>query len=160
MKAKINKDLENEIMNYAKAVARKTAGMIRDELTEIAKDAIDAFYSDYDPKFYRRHFYNFKEKSFRKYYSNPHNKVYTGGVELTPNLLDEIYSDDADEVFDSVYAGFHGPVGYSVNDIKGQRHPRRMYPSPMDLILDKREEIIDNIDKYVNKAQKLVSKEV
>lgn len=153
-------EIEKMINDYGKKVCSKMAGLIRDELTETAQNAIAAFYNDYDPKYYSRHYTNFQKRSFRKYYSNPHNKIFTGGVELTPGLLEEYYQEDADVVFDSVYAGFHGPMGYDVNPSKKQILPHRMQPSPMDMILDKREEILDNVDYYRDKAISMILKEV
>ena len=108
--------LKDYLERYAKEVGHLTAADIRDELTDTAFYAIVRFYEDYSPTSYKRHYYNFLEKSFRKYYSNAHGTIYRGGVELTPQLMDNIYQSSSgysdsqitEQVFDTVYAGFHG----------------------------------------------------
>ena len=158
--------LKDYLEKYTKEVSRITAGTIRDELTETAFYAIVQFYEDYSPKHYKRHYYNFLEKSFRKYYSNAHGNVYRGGVEFTPQLMDDIYQSSkgyssaevTEQVFDTVYAGFHGvsstqiyPQGFAPRFI-----PHVMSPSPMEIILDRRDEIVDNLQDYILKAQEKV----
>lgn len=156
-------DLKEYLEKYSKEVGRITAASIRDELTETAFNAIVQFYEDYSPKSYQRHYYNFLEKSFRKYYSNAHGNIYRGGVEFTPQLMDDIYQSSngysstqvTEQVFDTVYAGFHGvastqiyPQGYEPRVI-----PHVMSPSPMEIIEKRRDEIVDNLQDYILKAQ-------
>lgn len=156
--------LEDYIKKKVQEIGRITAGKIRDDLTEEAKIAIQAFYDDYSPKYYHRHYYNFKKNSFKKYYANPHNKIYYGGVELTPEALDDLYQDNTEQVFDSVYAGFHGVASmigegyYSIGQTpqKFALVPRRMSPSPMQRLLDKRDYIEKNIQDYLDYAQSKV----
>ena len=76
-------DLENYLKTYSKTVCRIAVGKIRDELTEEARTAIELFYESYSPVYYNRHYENFRKRSFKKYYANPHNQVYYGGVQLT-----------------------------------------------------------------------------
>ena len=142
------KDLKADITKYVGAVMSGTAGRIRDELTNEAALSIAKFYNDYDPIYYHRHYYNFTKNSFEKYYVNAHGNIYHGGVRLTPEKMDDIYQDPTQEVFDSVYAGFHGvssmfetPYSFTVT--------RVMKPSPMELIYKKRDDIVRNIDKYL-----------
>ncbi len=164
-KVKVNiDDLENHVRKKGQEACRLVAGKIRDDLTLEAKNAISEFYNSYTPDYYKRHFYNFQEKSFKKYYANPHNKIYYGGVELTPNAMDDIYQDSVEQVFQSVYEGFHGPAsmigtGYaSIGEtpIKFSKVPERMWPSPMELLYRKRDYIIDHIQDYIDYAQKII----
>lgn len=142
-------DLEKDLKKYIGNVLSGAAGKIRDDLTDEAFNSIAYFYTSYTPVSYHRHYYNFMEKSFEKYYSNPHGKIYRGGVRLTPEALDDIYQDPTQEVFDSVYAGFHGvssmfvsPYTFSVTPV--------MEPSPMERILARRDFIAANIGDYVS----------
>lgn len=154
--------LKDYLEKYSKEVGRITAASIRDELTDTAFYAIVQFYEDYSPKSYHRHFYNFLEKSFRKYYSNAHGNIFRGGVEFTPQLMDDIYQSSkgyssaqvTEQVFDTVYAGFHGVASTQIYPGDSPRYiPPVMRPSPMELIMEKRDEIEDNLDKYIQKAQ-------
>ena len=167
-------ELENHIKKYTKDVMRVTAGKIRDDLTEEAFTSIVKFYTSYSPKYYHRHYYNFMENSFKKYYANPHSKIYYGGVELTPEAMDNIYQDSTEEVFESVYAGFHGPAsmiggGYATNlgieprffhQSSGKytyNIPERMKPSPIESLYIKQNEIENNIQDYIDYAQSRVN---
>lgn len=153
-------DLSDEIARikkYSADVCRTAAGLIRDELTKTAAEAIELFYQNYDPSSYDRHYYNFRENSFEKYYAKSGNYYY-GGVKLTPENMEDIYTRDKgnpQEVFESVYAGFHGPiVGY----MRAGFQIPIMNPSPMDLIVAKRDEIVTNPGKYIQNAKKIVNR--
>lgn len=155
--------LKDYLEKYTKEVGRIAAANIRDELTETAFNAIVQFYEDYSPKSYQRHYYNFLEKSFRKYYSNAHGNIFRGGVEFTPQLMDDIYqsskgyssSQVTEQVFDTVYAGFHGVASTQIYPPGTEPRviPHVMSPSPMELIMNKRDDIENNLDKYIQKAQ-------
>ena len=153
-----------EIEKYCQNVLRQTTADIRDELTQEAFDAIVAFYESYSPKIYRRHYFNFLEHSFKKYYKNPHNQIYYGGVQLTPETLRNCYQDDTREVFDTVYSGYHGPanmIGYGWESI-GETPmafsivPKQMVPSPRQRIIDKKKYIEQHLQDYIDNAQKKV----
>ena len=126
---KIENSFISDLRNYSKEVCVGCAAYCRDALTDVAKRAIGNFYSDYTPISYKRHYTNFLKNSFRKYYNNPHGKIIRGGVELTPDLVKDVYMGATGaEVFDFVYAGFHGVS----SALRGQ--PPAMSPSPMDEI--------------------------
>ena len=144
--------LEAALKEIAEDACRNAAGRIRDELYEEAKLAIEDFYNSYNPIYYRRHYYNFYNKSFKKYYSNAHGTIYRGGIELTPENLDEIYKHPASDVFDSVYAGIHGPaaMGFTWHHPKGGAiGAAPITASPMETLLKKRDYIIDHIEDYL-----------
>ena len=157
--------LETYITEYANNVARTVAGQIRDDLYDEAKLAIEEFYNSYNPKYYRRHYYNFYNKSFKKYYSNAHGTIYRGGIELTPENLDSIYRAPTDLVFETVYAGFHGPADFGYgwgknlfgsipnsNSISNGTWISNGSVVPMKIIEKKRDYIIDHIQQYVDDA--------
>lgn len=141
-------ELPKEIVEYAQKVCAKTASLIADEMSKTAKYAIDAFYNDYTPNYYKRHYYNFSKNSYKRFYQNRHGKKFVGGIELTPENMDDIYKYPTESVYHFVYDyGYHGlPLN----------NTPVMSPTPMEILLDKQKEIINNLDKYINKAQEIV----
>ena len=140
-------EIKSDLKKYLGAYLSGTAGKIRDELTQEAHDAIELFYASYTPVSYRRHYYNFRTKSFEKYYSNAHGTVFRGGVTLTPDKMDDIYQDPTLEVFDSVYAGFHGVAAMFVSPKSFFVTPH-MDPSPIEMIYAKQRYISRHIEEY------------
>lgn len=110
--------LEKDLYKYYENYMRSLSTIIGKELEESAKDAIEEFYKDYPhPRSYHRHYYNLREKSFRRYYSNKHGgNTYVTGVLFTPETMDDIYaacknesiSSGTSQVLNSVLNGFHG----------------------------------------------------
>ena len=149
-KINIEKELLNDLKKYASTVCVSLAGQVRDELYETARYAIEEFYNDYNPLYYRRHYYNFMNKSFFKHYKNPHNSIIRGGIELSFEQMDDIYRADKEYVFDLVYHGFHGNVEAFPHSISNV--PSVMNPSPLDILYDKRNYLVASIDKYSNTA--------
>lgn len=150
-KVTISMNLEKELDDYLTEFSVGMAAFVRDEMHECTKHAIDAFYNNYRPKnkeplFYNRNYYNFRNNSFSKYYENKHGKIIRGGVELTPGNMDDIYRADTDYVFNLVYAGYHGSVWTLPNEIKNV--PPVMNPGPLEILLNRRDEIVKNIDSY------------
>ena len=150
--------LKKDITRYVGSVMSGTAGKIRDDLTEEAALSISDFYADYTPVYYQRHYYNFTKNSFEKYYVNAHGTIYHGGVRLTPDAMDDIYQDPVVEVFDSVYAGFHGVSSMFVSPRTFTVTPV-MSPSPMERLYQKREDIVNNIEKYIEYGKKKAKKQ-
>lgn len=157
-KTKINisfdwKDLEADLIKYSKHQCARAASLIANEMTETALYAIARFYSSYTPVYYKRHYYNFMDKSFRRYYRNQsHANNFQGGVEMSPDFMDEIYQDPVNEVFDMVYAGYHGVASGFAEPESFARIPTIMRPSPMELIFSKLDDIEDNLDEFLNKG--------
>lgn len=149
-KIEIKDDLIRDLKNYSSAVCVSLASKVRDEMYKEAQMAIEEFYNDYDPLYYNRHYYNFRKNSFKKYYKNPHNSIIYGGIELTPSELDDIYRADTDYVFNLVYLGYHGNVNmlpYNIFNI-----PPTMEPTPLEILLDKRDFLVKHIDNYKKEA--------
>ena len=91
----INNDVERKLMSeiddlYRKcqaAYCRKAA----DELTKVAKYAIEAFYDDYDPTWYKRT-YNLRDNSYERFYKNNGRQCW-GGVIIGTDNMDAYYRD-------------------------------------------------------------------
>jgi hypothetical protein len=149
---KINDELIGDLKKYASSVCVSLAGKVRDEMYEEAQLAIDTFYSHYDPLYYKRHEYNFKKNSFKKYYKNPHNSIVRGGVELTPYEMDDLYRADTEYIFNLVYLGYHGNVNMLPHKGSILNIPPVMEPDPFTILLNKRDYLVENIDKYKNEA--------
>jgi len=157
-KVHITADLKTDLNKFSVEVSKELAKQVRQEMLETAQDAIARFYASYTPVRYKRHYYNFIKNSFRGYYKNPHNQIIRGGIELTPYLMDDIYSGTSkykeaggnitDYVFNLVYSGYHGNIPMLGN---GGEAPR-MEPSPLDLIINKRRYIVENIKTYKHGA--------
>lgn len=155
------KDIFDEIMDdiqeYSKNIAKFTAIEIREELAFTVYDAIEKFYDSYEPEYYRRHYDNFMKKSYKKYYKNNHDTTFTGGVILSPELMDDIYRADKEFVFNLVYAGYHGLDSWSSAE-EPTSWGERMQPSPLDLIESKYKEILRDPNKYSDAAEKKARK--
>lgn len=145
---KINDELINDLKQYASSVCVSLASKVRDEMYEEAKLAIDTFYNHYEPLYYKRHEYNLKKNSFKKYYKNPHNSIVRGGIELTPYELDDLYRADTEYVFNLVYLGYHGNVNMFPHRDKIYNIPPVMDPDPFTILLNKRDYLVENINNY------------
>lgn len=176
MKSNINQiinGIKKDINKYSNSIAKNMAKQISEDMEKEAHDAITDFYNDYSPIYYNRH-YNFMH-SYKKYYKNYGNH-FSCGVELLLDNIPNDYSDPVDEVFYRVYAGFHGYASifdnesHEIFDIKSGRFtgrfakhnrfiPERMTPSPMDRLIQKRNEIIKNSSNYQKEAMKKARKE-
>lgn len=143
----ISKDLYNDLKQYGKNFCVGMATKVRDNLTLSTAVAIESFYEDYTPLYYKRHYYNFRENSFKKFYENKHGKIIRGGVELSPDAMDNIYKDPKEEVFDMVYAGYHG-VASGYNEPYTFTPVPIMRPSPLELIEESRNNIVKNINIF------------
>lgn len=144
--------LQEAINNVAKEKMRNAASKIADELTKFAEHAIIGFYDHYQPKRYKRH--GGLSSAFSRYYRNPHNTIYYGGVEILPSKgsysgwqnHSKISVDPNFISKLSIYFGMHGNVAAFPHPPVNV--PPMMHPSPLDLINKKRDEIVDGIDSY------------
>lgn len=158
-------DIANEIKDYSNAIAKEMAIKAREDIFQSANEAITKFYNHYQPKFYNRHSspfisYNIR-KSIKKYYHAPHGNVFSGGIELSPESMDNIYKIRTDYIFNLIMAGYHGNIpmlfgsrswgesSYSPSFIANV--PPIMEPSPLDIILNKRDNLIKNAARNANK---------
>lgn len=166
-------DIIDDLNEYSRNVAKYAAIEVREELYKTAQQSIEYFYATYTPgDYYRRkaeylitngnneieeesdftyvRTYNLK-RSYKKWYHNNHDKVFTGGVILSPEFMDDIYRGSRELIFDLAYAGYHGLDSF----LQPQR-PSAPFgvtsPSPMEMIENKANEIIKKPDKYIQKG--------
>lgn len=143
-------ELKKELKEYVKNYSIGIGHQIENEMINTAKSSITLFYEDYSPHIYKRHYYNFKKNSFKKFYENKHGSIIRAGIELTPERMDDIYGKYkdgnyvTDYIFNLVYSGFHGN--------EKMMHPNAvvnvMSPSPLEMVINQKDKIINNIDKY------------
>ena len=159
---KLLEDIARELEQFSKDVAKEMAINTRDELYKEADNAINTFYSHYpSPLYYQRHTnpyvgYNIK-KSIKKLYHSPHGTSFNGGIELSSEWMDDIYNTNrkknyihTDYIFNLIYAGYHGNVNMLPN--YDGFVPPVMSPSPLELILNKRDELVEKAQINANKT--------
>lgn len=141
----ISQQLYNDLKNYTSVVIKDTAQTVKDELVFATRVAITMFYADYRPLYYSRHYFNFENYSYSPYYKNPHNTIIRGGVVISYEKMKDIYEQPLEYVFSNVmFGGIHGD--YSLVH-------KKLQPSPVERIYKKRDEIISNINRYINNSQ-------
>ena len=91
------------------SLSSNLAHKISDEMANEYQYVIDRFYSEYDPEYYVRHSARGMrpglEKTFKKYYKNPHNTIYYGGIEITSDNMYDDYHDSKEKVFKEYIPG-------------------------------------------------------
>lgn len=153
-------EIEKQLYKHVRRACSAGAAKVRDELYEEAKTAILDFYVHYEPKYYKRYEWNFKKNSFKKSYSDHGgNSVIYGGIELTPQFLKDLYDDPVQEVFETVFSGYHGIAGRYHVPSGISLIPPRMIPSPKQRLLDKKKKILKNQKHYIAYAKKVAARE-
>lgn len=159
-------EMERQLEKYARRVCSAAVGKIRDDLYDEAKATIAAFYDSYrpspegEPWYYVRNYKNFEHNSFKKfYYDKGKDSTIYGGIELTPQSLKPVYEDTTQEVFDSVYAGFHGVASMFVSPKRFHIIPPRMVPTPMQRLRKKREWILKHPKSYEVYGKKIAKRQ-
>lgn len=147
-------NLSGSIRSFCNAIMSNATGKIRDELFEEAQSGVNNFYADYSPSSYHRHYYNLMSNAFEKYYAHAGDRWY-GGIRLTPGSMDDIYYKNShpvsgSEVFHTAFEqGWHGPPEYTPVPPMGQ--------PPKEQVERKRDEIVANIQSYIDGASSGVS---
>lgn len=104
--------LKSDVKMLNHALSSNLAHKIADEMAQEYQYVIDRFYSEYDPEYYVRHSERGMKpglnKTFKKYYKNPHNSIYYGGIEITSDNMYDDYHDSKDKVLSSFLNGYHG----------------------------------------------------
>ena len=161
-------DLANEIEDFSKSIAKEMAIKSREDLYKAANNAITKFYNHYTPDYYKRHIIPYYQhninKGIKKYYHSPHGNIYSGGIELSPESMDDLYKIRKDYIFNLILAGFHGniPMLPDMTHYTNQTSrsvPPIMEPSPLNLILDERDRLIKNVSKDANDIAQRIKKE-
>lgn len=154
------RDLSRNVEDRLRKKASKAASRIADELTEEARSAIDYFYNvDYPSSelvIYKRSDEGAGSmvKSYTRYRMNKHSHIYHGGVTLIDPGPRENHgkwhghSIDSDWLFMEVWlSGRHGRVE---NFPHAKKIPPIMSPTPYERVKMKRDEILENLDEYLN----------
>lgn len=106
------KSLESDCKMLAHGIASSIAHTISDEMAIEYQYIIDRFYHEYNPDYYKRHSERGMQpglnKTFKKYYKNPHNTIYYGGIEISSDNMYDDYHDSKDAVLSSFLNGYHG----------------------------------------------------
>lgn len=104
--------LKSDVKMLSHSLSSNLAHKISDEMANEYQYVIDRFYSEYDPEYYVRHSARGMrpglEKTFKKYYKNPHNTIYYGGIEITSDNMYDDYHDSKEKVLGSFLSGYHG----------------------------------------------------
>lgn len=141
IKIKVPPNLKTDIQNLGNEVAKQIAIMSRDGLSECYENAIQQFYSSYDPTYYTRKEYKGRlalYSTYKKYYTNAHGNIFYGGIRISPSYIPELHKDPNYEVLDLALHGWHGSPYANIYTS----------PTPWDLINDYRLYILDNIQKW------------
>ena len=97
--------LKSDMNMLRHALSSNLAHKISDEMAEEYQYVIERFYSEYSPKHYVRHSDRGMtpglNKTFKKYYKNPHNTIYYGGIEITSENMYDDYRDSKEKVLSS-----------------------------------------------------------
>ena len=105
-------DLKQDMKTLSHEFSSRLAHKISNEMAQKYQYVIDRFYSEYTPEHYTRHADRGMrpglQKTFRKYYKNPHNTIYYGGIEISSDMMYNDYRDSKDEVLNSFLSGYHG----------------------------------------------------
>lgn len=104
--------LKSDVKMLSHALSSSLAHKISDEMAEEYQYVIERFYSEYNPEYYVRHSERGMKpglnKTFKKYYKNPHNTIYYGGIEITSDNMYDDYRDSKEKVLNSFLNGYHG----------------------------------------------------
>ena len=153
-KVTIESGLKKDLQRYSVELCKALAHKVEDSLEEAHQIGMANFYTDYSPVVYHRHYYNFMDKVYKRYYKNPHNKTIRGGIEISPDYLYRIYTsnykdengnkiteDVTDLVFDLVYLqGRHGGFRF------GAQIPTSI--PPIQYVTERRRTIVNHIGLF------------
>ena len=127
----------------------------REKLVKGSANAIDIFYNDYEPKYYKRT-YNLENNTIHPYYSNAHGNIFRGGVTLSYDNWNNHYNGPDEYVFNlTLGEGLHG-IPWQQSE--GKEIPRTS-PTPIDIIEELRDNIIFDIDYYKDKAMRFAKQQ-
>lgn len=114
----LSNQTKKELKEKAKQKAKELAIEAREKLSQEYLDVISNFYSEYEPKYYLRHFNNKYDQSsllrsgmgrtFEKYYKNSHETIFSGGISISTDNMYDDYQDPQIDVLNSFLNGYHG----------------------------------------------------
>ena len=114
----LSEKTKEELREKARKKARELAIEAREKLSREYLDVIANFYSEYEPKYYYRHFNDKYDehsllksglgKTFEKYYKNSHDTIYSGGITISTDNMYSDYNDSQINVLNHFLNGYHG----------------------------------------------------
>lgn len=149
--------LENDCKMLAHGISSNVAHKISDEMAREYQYVIDRFYGEYEPEYYKRHSKRGMvpglNKTYKKYYKNPHNTIYYGGIEITSDNMYDDYHDSKDAVLSSFLNGYHGRASLG---IESSLLPYKHMLKFRDILINDLESANSTLLSYAkNKAKRL-----
>lgn len=134
----IRRELREDIKDYLRTYAQAYGHVASNEITNAAKYAIEAFYENYTPTWYKRT-ENLKENSYKLYYQDNGRRVY-GGVRISADDMNPYYQygnkgDIRDPwlVLETAWVGgYHGIYGDGFFHVSWER----MLPTPLSIVME------------------------
>lgn len=116
----LSNETKKKLRQKAIDKAKELAIEARERLTTEYLNVISDFYSEYEPKYYWRHFNNKYDnnslkrsglgRTFEKYYKDSHGLVFSGGISISIDNMHTDYEGDQIDVLNSFLNGYHGPA--------------------------------------------------
>lgn len=127
---------KEKLREQAREKAKELAIEARERMAQEYLNVIEIFYSEYDPKYYIRHFNNrYDERSlinsglgrtFEKYYKNSHSNKFSGGISISTDNMYPDYSTSQINVLNSFLNGYHGVASLGIeSSVQPYRHMLR-----------------------------------
>ena len=135
-KFQLSNTSKEKLKKRAREKARELAIEARERMTDEYLHVISNFYSEYEPKYYYRHFNNQYDmhsllksglgRTFEKYYKNSHNSKYSGGISISTENMYTDYDTSPINVLNSFLNGYHGCPSLGItSSIETYRHMLR-----------------------------------
>lgn len=132
----LSNETKQKLKQRAVDQARELAIEARERMTQEYLNVIEVFYSEYDPKYYIRHFNNrYDERSlinsglgrtFEKYYKNSHGNKFSGGISISTDNMYSDYSTPQINVLNSFLNGYHGVTSLGIeSSVQPYKHMLR-----------------------------------
>ena len=117
-KFQLSEKTKQELKDKARQKAKELAIEAREKLSEEYLYVISNFYSEYEPKYYLRHFNDKYDehsllrsglgRTFEKYYKNSHDTVFSGGISISTDDMYDDYTTSPINVLNYFLNGYHG----------------------------------------------------
>lgn len=142
--------LTKEIQSYTTAYAEKYCERASEDITKMAKSAIEQFYDDYEPEHYIR-FNNLLRRSYSPIKYTEGNTMY-GGVLISSDNMHDNYNGTTEQV---AWSGWHGWHGLPYSETWNHHHYFNYQTrAPIDIV----ERLMKN-KTFLNDLKKVAEKE-
>lgn len=142
--------INDDIKEFLNRFGYKYTHLIADDLYSKAELAISMFYVDYEPNRYIRHAGHYSMmNTYHKKTRNFGHMVYYGGIELSPEGMEDDYRSiygprvDKEFIYDLVYSGWHGQN--IIDNFGNYRYvAQQMTPDPYSYIESRYNDILND----------------